>query len=173
MYMMQKDESFDADGKFGLAGGAVLYLPINEYFGVQPEILFSQKGFKGTGILLGSEYNFKRTTSYIDVPLQFALNPSELLTIVLGPQYSYLISQKDEFESTFASYDQEQAIKNDNIRKNILGFVVGFDIHQEQITMGARMGGDIQNNNGNGTSDTPRYKNAWVQATLGYTLFKQ
>jgi hypothetical protein len=27
---------------------------------------------------------------------------------------------------------------------------------------------DLKNNNGDGTSTTPRYKNVWYQATVGY-----
>lgn len=167
-----QNESFSADGKLGLVGGAVLNFPISEYFSFQPEFLYSQKGFKGSGTLLGSEYNFTRTTSYIDIPIQLALKVSKILTIVGGPQYSYLLNQKDSFENSSMSFEQEEEFKNDNIRKNILGFVAGMDLYLDGFIIGGRVGWDFQNNNGNGTSDTPRYKNAWVQATIGYTLFK-
>lgn len=167
-----KDENFSADGKLGFAGGAVLNFPLGNYFGFQPEFLFSQKGFKGSGTLLGSEYNFTRTTSYIDIPIQLAFKVSDILTIVAGPQYSYLIKQKDTFENSSMSYEQEQEINNDNIRKNILGFVAGMDLYLDGFIIGGRLGWDFQNNNGNGTSNTPRYKNAWLQGTIGYTLFK-
>ncbi|MGM0580865.1 MAG: porin family protein [Bacteroidota bacterium] len=166
------DESFTADGKLGMIGGAVLNIPINNYLGFQPEILFSQKGFKGSGTLFGSEYNFTRTTSYIDIPLQISLKASDIATFVAGPQYSYLVYQKDTFTNSSASFAQEEEIKNDNIRKNILGFVAGMDLYLDGFIIGGRLGWDVQNNNGNGTSDTPRYKNAWLQGTIGYTLFK-
>jgi hypothetical protein len=165
-----KTEEFNADAKFGFAGGVVMQIPIGKYLGVQPEILFSQKGFKGEGSLLGFEYDFSRTTSYIDVPLQIALKPSEFITIVAGPQYSYLLSQKDEFTSTIYSDSQEQIFENDNIRKNIFGFITGIDINIKHFAIGARMGWDIMNNKGDGTSSTPQYKNAWFQGTIGYTF---
>lgn len=165
-------EEFRADAKFGFAGGAVLRIPIGTYLGIQPEVLFSQKGFKGEGVILGSEYHFTRTTSYIDIPLQIALKPSEFLTLVAGPQYSYLLSQQDVFSNTIVSYSQEQEFENDNIRKNILGFVAGLDINLKHVVLGARMGWDIQNNHGDGTSNTPQYKNAWFQGTIGYAFYK-
>lgn len=168
----ENEESFNADGKVGFVGGLLLHVPIGEYFGIQPEVLYSQKGFKGNGTLFGSNYSFKRTTSFIEFPLQFAIKPTEFLTILAGPQYSFLIKQKDEFNSNFGTAAQEEEIKNDNIRKNILGFTAGLDINVEDVIVGLRMGWDVQNNNGNGTSDTPRYKNVWVQTTIGYTLFK-
>ncbi len=163
-------EEFVADAKAGFAGGAYLRIPIGKYIGLQPEILFSQKGFKGEGSLFGNSYQFSRTTNYLDVPLQIALKPTEFLTIVAGPQYSYLLNQKDKFENTAFSYEQEQEFENDNIRKNIFGIVSGVDINIKNITLGARLGWDLQHNNGDGSSNTPRYKNAWLQGTLGYTF---
>ncbi len=161
-------EEFHADPKIGLAAGAFVAIPIGTYIGIQPEILYSQKGFKATGNILSSTYTFTRTTSYIDVPILFALKPSEFITILAGPQYSYLIKQRDVFVSSATSFEQEQEFKNDNIRKNTLCFLGGIDITIKQIVLGARVGWDIQNNNGDGTSTTPRYKNTWYQITIGY-----
>lgn len=165
-------EDFSADQKFGLAGGATVHIPIGKYVGIQPEILFSQKGFEGEGSLLGSKYNFSRTSTFIDIPLQIAFKPSEFITIVAGPQYSYLVKQKDEFENSLFSYSQEEEFKNDNIRKNILGVVAGIDINIKHIIVGARAGWDLQNNKGDGSSNTPQYRNAWLQATVGYVFYK-
>ena len=165
-----KDEQFHADAKFGLAVGGFLSIPFAEYFAFQPEILFSQKGFKGTGSILGSPYQFTRTTSYIDVPLLLAFKPINAFTLLVGPQYSYLMTQKDEFTSSLTSAAQQQEFNNDNIRKNILSVLTGFDITAKKMVVGARVGWDIQNNNGDGTSSTPRYKNVWYQATIGFVL---
>jgi hypothetical protein len=44
-------------------------------------------------------------------------------------------------------------------------------VNLDHTVIGARAGWDLSNNNGNGTSSTPRYKNAWVQATVGYRFF--
>jgi len=161
-------EDFNADPKFGLATGIFFSIPLVKYIGIQPEILFSQKGFRATGKLLGSTYEFTRTTNYIDVPLLFALKPSDFLTIFAGPQYSYLIKQKDVFANGSTSIEQEQEFEDANIRKNSLGFTGGLDINLEQIVLSARAGWDIQNNNGDGTTTTPRYKNVWYQASIGY-----
>ena len=164
-------EEFRADGKFGMAAGAFVSIPIGIYMGLQPEILFSQKGFEATGSILGNTYEFTRTTNYIDVPLLFSLKPSSFLTLLAGPQYSYLLKQKDEFANATSSIDQEQEFENDNIRKNTLGFTGGIDINLNHLVVGARVGGDVLNNNGDGTSTTPRYKNVWFQATLGYRFY--
>ncbi len=161
-------EAFQANPKLGLAAGVFLAIPIGKYLGVQPEVLFSQKGFQATGIILGNTYDFTRTTSYIDVPLLFAFKPSEFFTLLAGPQYSYLLNQKDVFANATTSIAQETEFVNDNVRKNTLCFLGGADLTLRHIVIGARAGWDFQNNNGDGTSTTPRYKNVWYQATVGY-----
>ena len=161
-------EEFKADPKLGMAAGVFLAIPIGTYIGIQPELLFSQKGFKATGSVLGSEYKFTRTTNYIDIPIYLALKPSQFLTIVAGPQFSYLMSRKDNFESSFLNTEQEEEFDNENIRKNTLGASLGLDININHFVIGARAAWDLQDNKGDGTSSTPRYKNTWLQATVGF-----
>ncbi len=161
-------EEFDADPKLGMAAGVFLAIPIGTYIGIQPEVLFSQKGFKATGSILGEEYKFTRTTNYIDIPIYLALKPSSFLTIVAGPQFSYLMSRKDDFESSFLNTEQEDEFDNENIRKNTLGASLGLDININHFVIGARAAWDLQDNKGDGTSSTPRYKNTWLQATVGF-----
>ncbi len=165
-----KDNDFDADSKLGLAAGAFLSIPFSKYFGIQPEVLFSQKGYKSRGNVLGSNYELSRTTSFIDVPLLIAFKPVSMLTILAGPHYSFLVHRKDKFSNSNISFEQEQEFKNSNLRKNIFGFTAGADIHLDRIVISGRAGWDIQNNDGEGTSTTPRYKNVWYQATIGYQL---
>jgi hypothetical protein len=166
----EQTSDFSADPKFGLAMGGFLSIPIGKYFGVQPELLFSQKGFKSSGSILGSDYSLTRTSNYIDVPLLFAFTPSEFLTIVAGPQYSYLISQKNVFANGSTSATQEQEFDNENIRKNTLCFTTGIDLTLDHSVVSLRAGWDSRNNIGDGSSTTLRYKNMWYQATIGYRL---
>jgi hypothetical protein len=164
-------DAFVADPKFGFAAGGFVAIPIGKLLGVQPELLFSQKGFQATGVILGSTYKFTRTTNYIDVPIFFSLKPCEFLTIMAGPQYSYLIKRTDVFGNASTSIEQQTVFENDNIRKNTLCFVGGGDINLKHVVFGARVGWDLMNNNGDGTSGTPSYKNVWYQATIGYRFY--
>lgn len=161
-------QDFKAKAKVGAALGVFAQIPLVKFIGIQPEILFSQKGFKGTGTLLGRPYSYTRTTDYLDIPLLLAIKPSEILTILVGPQYSFLLKEKNTFESTLFTSSQEQEFNNDNIRKNTLCFLGGIDLNFSKLVVGARAGWDLQNNAGDGTSNTPRYKNVWYQATIGY-----
>ena len=157
-------EEFNADSKFGFVAGGFLTVPIGKYLGIQPEILFSQKGFKATGRILGMDYTFTRTTNFIDIPVLIQLKPIATVTILVGPQFSYMIKQRDEFASALI----ETQFTNDNVQKNILCFIGGADINLDHFVLGARVGWDVTKNNGDGTSTNPRYKNVWYQATLGF-----
>jgi len=163
-----KGENFNTQPKFGIAAGGFISIPLGRYIGIQPEILFSQKGFKATGDLTGSTYNLTRTTSYIDVPVFLAFKPAEFFTLLAGPQYSYLVQQDDEYTNGTTTLVTEQQFTNDNLRRNTLCFVGGFDINVSHLVLSARAGWDIQHNNGDGTSIDPQYKNVWYQATIGF-----
>lgn len=166
----EQGQDFEADAKLGFAGGAFLGLPLGSVLGIQPEILFSQKGFRGSGSFLGSSYEFKRTTSYLDIPIQLQIKPTDVVTIVAGPQYSYLLKKEDEFDSGTFGGSQQEEFNNENFRKNIAGFVGGIDIYSGNLLFSARLGFDLVKNNGDGSSETPRYKNQWYQFTLGFKL---
>jgi hypothetical protein len=161
-------ENFVADAKYGLAAGGFVSIPIGTYFGIQPEVLFSQKGYKSSGTFLGSSYSMTRTTDYLDIPILVALKPIENVTLLFGPQYSYLLKQKDDFTGGTLTSTQEQTYTNDNIRKNTFSLTGGADLNIDHLVIGLRAGWDVQNNNGDGTSTTPRYKNMWYQATVGF-----
>lgn len=164
------NDEFRADTKAGFAGGLYVGIPIGQYFGLQPEMLISQKGFRGSGTLLGTDYSFVRTTTYLVVPLQIQLKPTHFLTFVAGPQFSYLLNQNDKYTFGSNSTEQQNEFDNDNIRKNILGFVGGFDVIYNHFLFSARAGWDFQTNNGDGSSTTPRYKNQWLQFTVGLKI---
>lgn len=166
IYDSQGDK-FDAESKIGFAGGVFIAIPIGKFLGIQPEVLFSQKGYKQTGAFLGSNYELTRTTNYIDIPLLLSIKPVNFLTIQVGPQYSYLMKQKDVFANSLTTIEQQNEFKNNNIRKNTLCFIGGVDVNIKRVIIGTRAGWDVQNNQGDGTSTNPRYKNAWVQASIG------
>lgn len=165
-----KGDDFQGDPKFGLATGVFVAVPISTLIGFQPEILVSMKGFHATGSILGSQYDFTRTSTFIDVPLLISIKPTEYLNLVAGPQYSYLVKEKDVFANSMITIQQETDFQNDNVRRNLLCFIGGADIDLKHFVLSGRVGWDVSNNNGDGSATSPRYKNVWYQATLGFRL---
>jgi hypothetical protein len=163
-------EGFQTRTKSGIAAGAFLAIPLNLFLGIQPELLFSQKGFTGTGKILGSDYQLSRTTNYMDVPLFFALKPSRFISLLAGPQFSCLWRQNDEFTNGITGAVREQSVQNGNPSKNSLGFSGGLDITLEDAVFSLRAAWDVQSNNSDGISSVPRYKNALYQFTFGLRI---
>ncbi|HEY3370892.1 MAG TPA: porin family protein [Prolixibacteraceae bacterium] len=156
----RQGQEMNNDAKFGLATGAFVAIPFSKIVGIQPEALYSQKGFKNTGVL----GEFTRTTNWLDVPLFLAIKPSPTITLLAGPQYSFLLKGKYDFKSDLLS----GSYNNDDVRKDVIGLTGGVDFNLDNIVLSGRAGWDLKENNKNGTTTTPRYKNVWIQATFGF-----
>jgi hypothetical protein len=164
-----RDQDFEADAKFGWAAGGFVHIPLGQYVGVQPEFMFSQKGFIGSGSFLGQYYEYEYTSNYVEIPLLLSINPSNRFSILVGPQYSYLTSEKREFRSGSGSATDFDDNEPDNIYRNRMGLQVGFDFRiQNNFVISPRASWDLRENHGDGTSSTPRYKNRLYQLTIGY-----
>lgn len=163
--------TFNSDPIFGFATGAFVAIPFNKLMGIQPEVIFSQKGFKGNPTTTDGKYDFTRRTSYLDIPLLFAIKPTEFITILAGPQYSYLLSQDDIYKFGSTSVSEHTEFSNSNLRKNTLCFTGGLDFTMKHFVVGLRIGWDLQENEGDGTQTTMTYKNTWYQGTIGYRLY--
>ena len=160
-------ENFAADYKFGFAGGIFLSIPLGKSLGVQPEFLYSEKGYESTGSVEGSSYNNTHTAKYLDIPIHLQLKPNEVLTVLFGPQFSFLLDKDNDFSDSFLSDEQEQDFDNIDINKFTFGLSGGLDFNIGHFVLGGRVGWDLTQNNGTGTSTSPQYRNLWYQATLG------
>lgn len=161
-------EDFSADPKAGFAGGVFATIPLGRIVALQPEVMFSQKGFKGSGTFMTIPYEMERTANYIDIPLLVAIRPAPFLSIVAGPQIGFQLSQKDKLSVGNLSSEDQQEFENDNWRKNMLGMHLGLDFNIRHFVISPRAAMDFQNNKGDGTSTDPRYKNFLLQLTVGY-----
>jgi hypothetical protein len=161
-------DTYSADPKTGFAAGAFVHIPIGGFFGVQPELMFSQKGYVTSGSVLGLDYSTSRTSNYLDIPILFAIKPIGMATLLIGPQYSYLLKQTTNVVTPVSNTTVVDEFENDNIRRNTLGLVIGTDINFSALVLSGRVAWDLYDNNGDGTSTTPRYKNVVGQITLGY-----
>ncbi len=161
---------YASDMKPGFNAAVFLELPIANGFSVQPELQYSQKGYKSTGSFLGSPYDYTAATDYIEVPLLAKISPSSNFAIVIGPQFSFLTSTKYTFKTSNTGYEEVVNNDNNNLRKNTLGGVAGIEAGAGNFVFSARYSLDFQTNNGDGTSSTPKYKNQVVGLSVGFRL---
>ncbi len=164
-----KGQNFVDNPVFGPVFGGFLSIPLGTYLGIQPEVLYSAKGFSGQGTTLdGQAYSFDDRMNYLDIPLMLQLKLFPNLYLLGGPEYSYLLSRDYTFTQGVTSETTQQEFNNDNIRHNVFGLIFGLDINFSHLTLGGRVAWDLQDNNGNGTSTLPQYRNFWGQLALGF-----
>ncbi|MBC7655114.1 MAG: PorT family protein [Oligoflexus sp.] len=162
------NSNFQTDYATGFNAGVFVNIPIISVLSFQPELMFSQKGYKSnrTGFL--GDGTFKQTTNWIEVPILAKISPASGFNIVLGPQISFLTKTTNKYEGTFSSSQQTKYEADANkFKKSILGGVVGlgFDL-TPRVSVNGRYALDFQKNNENGTTETPEYKNQVFQAGL-------
>ena len=161
------DVDVSTGAKLGFNAAVFLEIPIIPAFSIQPEVQYSQKGYKSNGSFLGTPYEYKQTTNYIDVPLLAKFKPSQNFGILVGPQFSFLTSTKTKYTVANTSHEQQIDQDNDNLRKNILGGVIGLEAAAGPIVFDLRYSLDFQKNNGDGSSTTPTYKNQVIALSAG------
>jgi len=164
----EENEELVADGKVGFAGGVFFSIPLGKFVGIQPEVLYSEKGFKSEGSFLGADYEFKRKTSHIDIPVHFQIKPVENLSILVGPQFSYLLNTETELNGF--SGGSEEEINGDNYKKGVFGLSAGIDFNVENFVISGRAAWDLSKTDKDGDESTLRYKNQVIQFTVGYTF---
>lgn len=162
------DKNFSTAFKPGFNAAFFLELPIIKEFSVQPELQYAQKGYKATGTILGSPYEYRVTTSFIEIPIVAKFKTSKQFSIVAGPQYSFLTATNTKFITSNSTLENNVKHDNDNLKKNLLGGLVGFEINTGNSVLNFRYSLDLQSNNGDGTSTTPKYKNQVLGLSLGF-----
>ena len=105
-YFKVGGRSFDNTYNLSFSGGAYAEINYTKSFSIQPEILFNQvlaktsQEFNGIYSGYGPVSNQLVSVDYIAVPILLVYKPIPLLSILVGPQYSYAIAQtKDLLQS--------------------------------------------------------------------------
>ena len=95
--------SFDGDGETGQRHGFHIGLYgesfISESFSIQPELLYSQQGYKITN----SSGTFTQKLDYINLPIMLKAYPSKNFFLEAGPQIGLAVSHKEEYDGLFSS----------------------------------------------------------------------
>jgi hypothetical protein len=148
--------------KSGLIGGA--YATIDLMFvNIQPELLYSQKGFKQeeAGITLTGHYD------YLEIPvlLKFPLGKIIVPSIYIGPSFGLLSG------ASWEALGIELDVK-DYTEGSDLGFVFGVDLKTPvKLTLDARYTMGLKTVSKEILGVTPEWKNSVISVMVGYALF--
>ncbi len=169
--------------KFGFEGGVLLNAGIVEdLLSIQPEVLFSQKGYKygdNSYTVAGNtlKYSGNRTYNYLDVPVLLKVKAAGLF-FEAGPQYSYLLSVRDNsaVTSNGSPVTSSASSQNlDNVNRNEIGYAAGLGFEAASgVFLDVRYNGsftDFAKNGYQGTDpDLKNARNSVFQASLGFLL---
>ncbi len=154
--------------RLGIVSGAFISIPLVNNWGLQPELLFSQTGFRYKGILNGEAYDIIRTSSYFQLPLYIVYKPCAAVSLLIGPQCSVLIQEDDKSKLISGVLVPENSKAHSETGKLMPSISGGIDFNTRWIVIGGRGGINLLNCVPGGGIITNQYKNLWTQVTIGY-----
>ncbi|GAA4001000.1 porin family protein [Hymenobacter fastidiosus] len=179
------------NNKIGFLGGVMLNADLSGdgFLSVQPEILFSQKGFANKPTeyrnILGTtqKREGKVNYNYLDVPVLLKVNAGGLV-LEAGPQYSYLLNVKDETTVTTTSglsgNTSTSTARNQKdlsrLNRNELGYVAGIGYQADNgVSLNLRYTGAfsdfVKSDDGSYfDGDLKNARNSAFQLSLGYLI---
>ena len=180
------------NNKVGFLGGVLLNVPLIQdgFLSLQPEILYSQKGFENKPTeysILGVPGTMQKREgqvnyNYLDVPLLLKVRASGLV-FEAGPQYSYLLSANNQTKTTtipaFGSpTTSETQNKSDisGLNRNELGYLAGVGYEAENgLSLNLRYTGAFSDfvKSDNSTyfnGDLKNARHSAFQLSLGYLI---
>ena len=151
------DDVDNADMKISFHAGGLVNIPVNAMFSVQPEVVYSDQGFKTD--------EGKLNASYINVPVMFQYNNPSGFYAETGPQIGFLMSAKTKVDGA-PDTDVKDLLKSTDFAWG-LGF--GFKM-PSGLGFGARYNFGLSKLGEEGDGNI---KNSVIQAGLFYTFGKK
>lgn len=167
--------------KIGFVGGLTYNIPLSSdnFVSVQPELLYSQKGYKladrpyaNPGGQPGVQEG-KVNYSYLDLPVLLKINAGPIF-FEAGPQVSYLLSVKDVTEVTIGGVDfeEQQRLDKDALSEIEIGYAAGVGVQIPMgLTLNVRYNGSVSALAKDSNRDElANGRHSIYQATLGFKL---
>jgi len=177
------------NNKFGFLGGVMLNVPVaaDGFFSIQPEVLYSQKGFENKPVEYTSIFGTQKREgqvnyNYLDVPVLLKIKTSGFV-LEAGPQYSYLLAANDQTKTTTtpsigSPTVAESKDKKDlsSLNRNELGYVAGVGFEAGSgVSLSLRYTGAFSDfvksdNNTYFNGDLKNARHSAFQLSLGYLI---
>lgn len=151
----------DSKNKVSFHVGAFAEWRINEFFGVQPELIYSRQGFrwKESGIKV------KNRVNYLNIPVLAKLYVLDELSVDLGPQLGFALNGKAVAKEDGNTYKY----KNKDLNTVELSWAIGLSYNWEDFMFSARYNIGLSNvmDKDKSWSDSNN-KNHVFQLSVGY-----
>jgi hypothetical protein len=165
-YFKVGGRSFDNTYNLSFSGGAYAEINYSKYFTLQPELLFNQ-------VLCKTSLNFNQIYStyggvsdqlvsvdYIAIPILLVYKPIPLLSILVGPQYSYAIAQTKNLLQTYPNLNA--------FNHSDFSLVFGGQLNMGKVKVGLRYQEGLVNVNNINSTDA--WRTYGVQLYFGYQI---
>jgi hypothetical protein len=148
----------EAQMKFGFHVGGFLDFKFTDMLSLQPEVLFSMQGAKGTadGVSASLDLN------YINVPVLLKINFGEGLSAEIGPQVGYLVSANAS--GSYGGFSASRSIKDMCEDLDVTAIVGLSYTFAENFVISARYGFGLTAINVEGEKP----KNSVISLSIGY-----
>ncbi len=134
--------------------GTFVNSSFSDHFGIQVEVLFSNKGFKYETDSIGT---LNASLNYLNFPVLFYYRPAKLVEIEFGPEFGYLISGEDLVKSFDMGIDIGLRFRLSPKFNAGIRYYQGFKF-------------DMKKGNYNSGEGSPKYSNSTLQVSLGFNL---
>lgn len=177
-----RDES-RFNNKLGFNAGIYFNAPIiSDFLSLQPEVLYSNKGFKYddkvTTSLLGGETRYEGTANfnYIDVPILAKIKAAGLF-FEAGPQLSYLVSVNDKTKEYNSRGELVARTTSEKSKEGYADFEIGYAAGigyatQGGINIGVRYNGAFTDlgEDASARGDFKDARHSLFQLSLGFPI---
>lgn len=137
---MTVEDNSDENLKAGFHAGIFKKLGITESFSIQPELLYSTKGFKynyDNSAIADGETKFN--LNYIDLPVKLVFNLSRDFEFQLGPYFSYLAGANVDTDAEvleFFNIDTTEELERENFNAFEVGLTGGLGFTIDPLVLG-------------------------------------
>ena len=160
-----------AEAYSGMVAGGYLTLSLLPSLAVQPEILFSQKGWNASGDFLGVPIVGKYRVNYLEIPVlaKFSFGVLVKPYVLVGPYFATRMSST--WEETAAGITLSGSM-DDYIKSSDMGFVLGAGVSTPiKLSFEARYSGGFSTISEELLGVTPDWKNSNISVMVGYAIF--
>ncbi|AFD08419.1 porin family protein [Solitalea canadensis] len=163
------EQAVSTEYKPGFHAGVYADIGINNLISIQPEIIYSQKGYRTNYSFLGVDRTTTVSYNYLDIPFMAKIKTGTGFNVFAGPAVSFLMDRKVKDSGDDGSFETgDGVIDEDNFRKADIGGVVGGEYDFGKFNLGARYNFGLQKLDKNDASVKARNNN--IQVSLGFNF---
>lgn len=154
--------NFEVKNKVSFHLGAFAEWRVNDFFGLQPELIYSRQGARDKYTLNGEKIKSTLRVNYLNIPVLAKLYVWDELSVDLGPQLGIALNAKDKVK-----YDGTRKKKNKDANTIELSWAIGVSYNWDNFMFSTRYNLGLSN-----VMDKDKYdgnnKNHVFQLSVGY-----